>query len=690
MGAEGLEGRDGADGRDEGGEVGDDAPPSVRWPSAPTIHRLRDLDRRGRWVAAGLAALLVLIPVVAAVVNLSRWEPQGDDALIELRAYDVGTVRNPLVGQPSTSGTYGSQADNVAHPGPLGFAVIAPGARLLGPVAGTLLSTAAVTAAALLSVAWMLFRLLGPRGGAVGAALGALAAFSAGAAGQVDPLSSNFGRFALLAAAVGVWAVLSGDLRLVPLTVAFWSFAAQQHLSVLPAAAVLAGAGAVGIAFWVWRVGPGHRARALAWVGGGALVGLVLWAPVLWQEVTGEPGNLTALSEYSGDPERVDLGVRSAVGQVSTVLGPRPFLGWSSPRGWDLVAPRSTVAVVATFAAVGAVLALAGWWRRRDPRMVAAVAMVGVLAVAGVVTGTNIPDSPEQGRLNFFHWAFALSFFELLVVGWLLALLVPKVTPNLTHGRAITAAVVAAVVLIAVALTPVVVDRRADHLGQPIETAAVRELLDQVETSEELAAVDHPLLVLVNGDDRYIQVGDTVGARLEIDGRRIQFPDSSRGFVHPDRLADPCTVPGALVVSLVLNDLAPPPGVEIASVDGAPSLDRDALARLEAQAEGQEVVFGPDLQAALDAMPGDRGGLLGATIALRLGTEPQRVLLDRASVDLLLDHPTESPKLDPEDLQALRDSYPPDANAIVATEITAHLLDRGELEQFRPDLVEAC
>src|SRR5690606_32681895 len=139
--------------------------------------------------------------------------------------------------------------------------------------------------------------------------------------------SSNFGRMALLAAAVGVWALLCGDLRTAPLTAAFWTFAAQQHLSVLPAGAVLIAAGVVALAFWIWRLRGAGRRRALAWTGAALAVGLVLWAPVLYQEVTGDPGNLTALSQYSGDDQREDLGRRSAVNQLANALGPRPFLG---------------------------------------------------------------------------------------------------------------------------------------------------------------------------------------------------------------------------------------------------------------------------------------------------------------------------------------------------------------------------
>ncbi|MCB1040545.1 MAG: hypothetical protein KDA94_13600 [Acidimicrobiales bacterium] len=621
------------------------------------------------------------------MVNHGRWEPQGDDALIELRAREVGTTRNPLIGQPSTSGSYGEQARNVAHPGPLGFVVLAPGTRLLGPVTGTLLSTAAVSAGALLTVAFLLFRIGGARAGAAGALLGALAALSAGAAGLVDPLSSNFGRFALLAAAVGVWALLCGDVRALPLTVGWWTFAAQQHLSVGPAAAVLAAAGAVGLGLAVWRPGELGRRRVLTWIGVSAAVGLVLWGPVLYQQVTGDPGNLTALRSYSRDDARVDLGLRSAVTQVSRVLGPVPFLGRSQPTGWQLVSTRSTLVVLAVLAVVAAMLAVGAWWARRDRRFLAAVAMVGVLVVAGLLTGANIPDSPEQGRLNFFHWAFALSFFELLALGWLGAKLAPVVLPKLTHGRASTAAVIGGVVVLGVAFTPLVVDRSSDRLGQPLPASVVHDLLGEVRSAPELAAVEGPVLVAVNGDDRYIQVGDTVGTRLAIEGRQILFPASSDGFVHPSRIADdPCTVDHVLVISLLRGERVEPPGTELARVDGAPGLDRAALDRLTTQAQAAPVEFGDDLEAALAALPGDQGGFVGSTLAFRLRGRTDDVLLVRSNLDLLIDHPIASPELSHDDLVALRGSLPDGAKSVVAEEVTAHLLDRAQYAAF----TDAC
>ena len=217
------------------------------------------------------------------------------------------------------------------------------------------------------------------------------------------------------------------------------------------------------------------------------------------------------------------------------------------------------------------------------------------------------------------------------------------------------------------------------------------QLIDDVRSSDALADVDGPVLVLVNGDDRYIQVGDTVGARLAIDGKPIVFPPTtSTGFVHPDRLADVCTVQHALVLTLVRNDVVPPTGTELTTVDAAPSLDRAALARLKAQAQSEPIQLGPDLEAALAELPGDEGALVGSSIIFRMANRTDEVLLVGSILDLLIEHPPAAPKLDHDDLVALRASLPSDFDAAVATEVSAHLLDRAELEAYRPDLIADC
>lgn len=667
----------------------DPADPGAIEPGPVGIHRLRDLDRRSRLLAAGLALALLLVPMVAAAVNHGRWIPQGDDALIEMRSRDVGTERTPLVGQPSTSGNYGAGGENVAHPGPAEFFLMAPGVRLLGPVTGAFLTTALVGAASLLAVAWVLFRRIGPWGGALGAALGALAAFTAGAAGLVDPLSSNAGRLPMLAGAVLVWALLCGDLRLAPLAALAWSYGAQQHLSVLPAAAVLAAAGLAGAAWWVVRGDPDgllSRRRQLVWLAGAVGVGLLVWAPVLIQQLTGDPGNLSALAGYSGDSERKDLGLRSAIDQVSHVLGFPPFLGRSRPSGWELVEPRSSALVALTLGVVAVVLAVGAWWRRAERGIVAAVIMIGVLAVAGLITGTNVPDSLEKGRINFFHWAFALSFFQLLVLTWLVARVATHFSPRLTRARPTAGAVTAIVVVIAVAAAPLVIERTNDRLPQAIATPAVTELHDALGSSDALARARArgPMVVLPNGADGFVQVADTVGVRLSADGFDVRFPPRSRGGVHPDRLLAPCRAANVLVVSLLLTDVEEPPGRELARVDAAPDLDRAALGRLVQAAEGSKVEFGPEFEAGLKELPSDQGVLTGLTLAFRLGEDPERLLLNRLNLDLLIANPIRRPRLDPADLETVRDGLPPGVVTVVATEITAHVLTRQQYDAWSP------
>lgn len=667
--------------------------------------RLRDLDRWGRVLAALLALGLLAAPVRAAVVEVGRWSPQGDDALIELRARDTGTERTPLVGQPSTSGLYATSGANVAHPGPAGLYVLVPGIRALGSTRGVLAATVSVVATSALVAAWVVFRQVGPRGGAVGAVGVALALWTAGGAGMLDPLSSNFGRFPLVAAAVLVWALACGDVRLAPLAAAVWSFAAQQHLSVLPAAAVVGGAGALALvaaAVGAARRPPGglkSLAPVLGWTAAAVGVALVAWSPVLTEEITHEPGNLTALSRYSGDEARVDLGWGNAVGQVVHVVAVPPFLGRSGVAGWDLVDPPGAVRRALAIA-IGAALVTAGWWaRRRQPRLTALVALVVVVAVAGVVTGANIPDSTEKGRLNFYHWAFALSLLELLAVAWIIAL-VGRWVLDRSHREATGRAwatrltrpvgVASVVAVVALALAPVGLDRRSDRLLQPVDRAVVTDVVDRILAAPEVGEGQGPLLTLVVGDDAFVQLGDTIRVRLIAAGIDATFPPSSVGFVHPDRRPDPCSAERALVIGLSLDTTPEVPGRELVDVAAVPGFDQAAFDRLVIQATGATTELGPDLEAALEQLPGDQGGLIGAAIALRLGDRPAAVLRTRSNIELLLDHPPTAPALDRRDLTAVLDSFPDGTAAIPATRIRAHLLDRAELRAHRPDLTADC
>lgn len=659
------------------------------------------------WLLPLLVALaLAAAPARAVVVEADRWTPQGDDALLELRARDVGTARTPLVGQPSTSGEYGSSGDHVAHPGPAGIYLLAPGLRVLGEPWGILVATGALSAAAAVMGAVALRRVGGPAVGAWGAVALALAMWTAGGAGLVDPLSSNVGRLPLVAAALSVWAVACGGLRWAPVAVALWSFAAQQHLSVLPSAAVLGAAGALAVAVTGWRrwdaADPAARREVVGWVGAAVAVGGVMWSPVLIEQIQGDPGNLRAMASFAGDGERAGLGLRSGVTQVLHVLGGPPLIGHSEVTGWDLVAPLDGWGWASGIVAIGVLGVGAMWARRRVPALTALILIGAVMAVGGALTGATIPDSTEQGRLSFFHWAFALSVIEVVALGWLAGALVAAVGDHRPAGhirsagaelrsrRGVLGALVVVTVLL-VAVAPSGLDRESDRIAQPVPAAVVDEIVAEALGHPDRLGADEPLLALIAGDDRFVQIGDTARVRLRAAGRDIRFDPAARGYVHPDHQLDPCGADGALVIGIGLGapvrDVPAPP---FATVGAAPGVDQAALARLAQQAQGTPVDLGSSLTAALDEMPPRRGDLVEAGIRIRLPERPEEVLRSREIVELLAAHPPAAPRLDPGDLTALLESFPEGSRALAATHVTLHLLDRAQLAQLAPELVAGC
>ena len=217
------------------------APGVAPWREGPPrpVFRLRDLDRRARWVALAFALALALAPILAFAWVVPEWAPAADPALMGLRALDVGTSHTPLIGQPSSSRDYGGGTRNVDHLGPTHFYLLAAPVRLLGGDIGMPLVSVLIVGGCVLIAAWAVFRQLGPAAGVLAAVVLGTITFTTGASSLVDPVSSNIAGYPLLCSAVLLWCVVCGDVRLLPLTVGVVSFAMQQHLSVVPACLVL-------------------------------------------------------------------------------------------------------------------------------------------------------------------------------------------------------------------------------------------------------------------------------------------------------------------------------------------------------------------------------------------------------------------------------------------------------------------
>jgi hypothetical protein len=559
------------------------------------VHRVADLDRRGRVWAGLFAAALLLAPVLAFAWAAPDWAPEGDPSLMAVRALDVGTSRTPLVGQPSTSGFYGGDdgGRHVAHPGPLHFYLMALPVRLLGPALGMLTVSLALTGGAVLIAAWATFRQLGPVGGALGAVVLSLITFTTGASALVNPVSSNIAGYPVLCSLVLLWCLTCGDLRLLPLTTAVLSFAAQQHLSSLPVLVVVTGAvAAVGLAALVgWRRTRGTREGAPSWIGWrvwagwSAAIGLVLWSPVLIQQVTGHPGNLSAMVRFAGNGDRPSLGAGAAVRQLAHTLGLPPLLGRTRLDGGWLLAHVGPFTWASAVVVAGAVVAAGLWWRGSHPRRATLALMAGFAAVGGLVNGASVPSGMEQYRLTFYHWVFALAFFVTLVLALAVAdgvgRLVARRPPWI--GTAAPALALAAIVVPA-AVNPAL-DRPTNTLTAayaPVERHVIERLAGDV-----LAGVDTGAVTLVYGRDDvpFIPLREALALELIDRGFAVRYPPSLRWFVDDERLADPAEADQALV--LQVDDASPEPplaGRLVAEADLTDGFDWDAYDALASRA----------------------------------------------------------------------------------------------------------
>lgn len=658
------------------------------------MHTLGELDRRQARVAA-LLVVLLLVPFGASIVRAHHvgWLPSGDDALIGLRAHDAFGPHRPLVGQPSTSHLYGPE-QGTAHPGPIEFYWLAVPLRLLGPSAGMIIGAALFNLAAVLVAAWVVFRRAGPQVAAWAMVLLGLVLWSEGTAILSDPISSNAGAMGLLALAALAWAVADGDLRLLPLGALFGSWVAQQHLAIVVPAAAMVGMGAVGAGIHAvarWRSTRGDEEpgeRTWPWVVGALVVCAVLWSPVLWQQATGDPGNISAVVQYARQSTAEPLGVVPGLRQAVRAQGVPPLLVRSDLHGDDFfvgpVRPWETALAVASYGALVAI-SIVAWRRRRTLALLALTALV--LAAAGTYNGTTIPDSIEAFRINFYRWAFVVAWLSWIALGWALALAarrvlaargrsVPELVPRVALALAVVALLVPAIGTMATAGYN---DQRRDQSG----FGAMAAMADAAVSQADRADADRVTLVL-RGRSAVLASGSALALQLEAAGHHVVVPEQEARFWGRHRILGPGDEPGDLVLQLVSGrgSVPPGPGRVVARYDLNEDL-RDVIAPLEAQARGAEVI------------PSDRADeILAANFAPEqfdyvrslmdaIATDPAPVLTDDRLLAMVADGYFDSPVFDADQLAAMQAA--PDARTVNDDDVfELRVLTRAELAEVVP------
>jgi hypothetical protein len=685
-----VDGRPGVavDDSTEAGSTDADAPPETAT-GAPgrTVYRLRDLDRRGRLVAAVFAISLALAPVLAFIQTAPDWMATGDQAHMAVRALDVGTRRTPVTGQPSTSASYVDDA-RVTHPGPLHFYLMALPVRLLGVNYGMLVVSLFITGSSVLIAAWAVFRQLGPRGGMVAAiALGAIT-FTTGAGSLMNPVSSNIAGYPLLCSMVLLWCLLCGDIRIVPLTAVVLTFAAQQHLSSLPTIVVATGLVGLVLMVRVWRrrSDPEVRRAVIRPARWALLFGVVLWSPVILQQLLGDTPNLSAMVEFSQSNDRPTVGFERALWQMTNVLGWPPALGQQNIDGFWFLAEPSLLRWITAVAVLALALVVGLRSRHSSPRRAALAVMTVFLVLAALMNGSSVPKGMEEGRLPFYHWAWPLSFFVVMGLG--LALISAVERLRVSNLRWIPAAAVSlAALLVAVpAIVNPSIDRRSNKLdaaGTRLDRQHYDELVDGIlEHRDEL---EGQTVVIERGGTLFNGFGPGLSVALLQHGIDIKFQPGTKRATHQDRMVDRDKLQNGLVL-VTADGLRPYTGHvpgELVAETSTTGFDSEAYRLVMERIESvDEVVVGEDLQSTIDALPDEAYRTMMNEIFSHFEEHASLAVGQNGIVlQLMIDHPLESPKIDPALLERLKKSVEKN-DGHTGYRLQVYLLDRAEMLDY--------
>lgn len=374
----------------------------------------------------GLAVGASVVIAWAAVRGIGRgYVPLDDDAIIEVRAWDVFSRHLPWLGSSSSAST---AAVVVHHPGPLLFDLLAVPVRALPRGVGVAVGAAGLNIAAVWAACWSVRR---AAGGAVAVVVGAVMCallWSLGSEALYEvwqPIITIVPCFAVL---VTAWCWASGRDEVAVVLVGAVSFVVQTHGSylllgpaVLVTAAVLRG------------VGPDRPTLQWRALGGGAAVGLVLWLQPLWDQMA-RTHNITRLVSLAGDgTDGRPLGLADALRAAATVLVRPPWWLGSSVstalandgglvrtargREFDPDWPTTPVATVGLIGLV-AVLVWVGviGWKRRDRLLLAGGTIAVVALAAAVVTLARLPIDEFGFTAHKARWLWPLGAFVTAVL----------------------------------------------------------------------------------------------------------------------------------------------------------------------------------------------------------------------------------------------------------------------------------
>lgn len=400
--------------------------------------------RSGSLVLVGSGLALVW---AVALVRFRHWSANDDLAILQLHLERIGSGDVPLVGAYSRLDFH--------HPGPLREWLFGAAYWVSGRRSAALPATAVT-----LNLAWTLAA--GRAGWRVGGRTGLIAG-AAGAlllhVGMGWNLHSAWNPYlAVLAVYAAVWGVVEALVRGAaawPLPVVAASFAAQQHVSLLPLGLVALAAVAVIVVRDRRR---GSRTNPV-WP---ALVTIVLWSGPLLDLARGGDSNLVRLLRNGGDGQPV--GIAEAGRHVGRLVLP-----WSIAAGDALRATGLDTGSTVVGVAVAVVVALATALVVATPaRRVALAPALGVVSLVWLTVAVGFAPP-------LFPYLFAPSVGALASVS---ALVLLAIVPVLRTRVPFPSRVGSPVAVIAAASVVLAWSVGGWSRMQPIATAPLQQQID--------------------------------------------------------------------------------------------------------------------------------------------------------------------------------------------------------------------
>lgn len=519
-------------------------------------------SRSVRWIATAIASLPTVLSVGIAIAR-GEWMA-GDRSIMGVFTRDVFSADPPLLGTVSTLGNYTEGGTVVHHLGPAQFYALAPIDWLAGGHPAGLLLGGMVVNLVAIAVA---VRATQPRLGDLGAAGIALVSvglsFGLGPALLRDIWTPHLGLWPLFALFLLTWSLLDGDVWALPWAAAMASFLAQIELLFVGPAIVLVLTGVVGLAWHRWQ----HRRtdqppllRPLLW---STAMSVVVWTPVVIQELRGEPGNLSLLLDSLGGQED-RAGWSFVWGNLVAQLQLPPVWLRRASSPFD-VGFEPSPAAIASAVVVGLLLLVltvrAVRWPAARPTVATLLITTWAVLLGAVLNLSIVPEDGAIG-LQYRRWmwpAGAMVWFAIAV-----AVIASEADRLRASGRIAdperlwARARPAAYGLLAVALLACVPAAIGQHTPLP-DDLATNEVVESAWDPFIERLPRQPTYVQLSGAKAAFAVGPEVIRRLIVHGFDVQVPEAFSASFGEHRVFDPLhPTPQGITVISDEGTLAPP------------------------------------------------------------------------------------------------------------------------------------